>query len=304
MASRRSHLILIGLLLLALVGVTLLAAPGSPVKRDLRKGLDLQGGLEVVLKAVPPKGRKLTQSDLDRSVNIMRNRIDKLGVSEPEVRKQSGNQIVIQLAGVTDPEKAAALIGKTAQLELYDLEQDLTGPSAGAQGALATRSLFQLLGGRNGTAAEDASEYYLFNRRGRVLEGPAQTREKLFTRAHPRVPPGGKVLSVPNGTVVVSCTATDQNPCPPSLLGGGTYYYLFRHQPDDPENPIPEMTGAHIKSDGTRHDFDQFGQAIVRMAFTGKGEDKFQDITRRLWQRGNLRGVPQHFAIVLDREIK
>ena len=72
----------------------------------------------------------------------------------------------------------------------------------------------------------------------------------------------------------------------------------------DAENPIPEMTGANIKADGTRHDFDQFGQPIVTMAFTGEGEDRFQDITRRLWQRGNFRGVPQHFAIVLDREIK
>ena len=58
----------------------------------------------------------------------------------------------------------------------------------------------------------------------------------------------------------------------------------------------------HLKSSG-RHDFDQFGQPIVRMEFTGE-ENRFQDITRRLWQRGNLRGIPQHFAIVLDREIR
>ena len=63
----------------------------------------------------------------------MRNRIDKLGVAEPEIRKQGDNQIVIQLAGVTDPRRRR-LIGKTAQLELYDLEQDLIGPSVGAQG--------------------------------------------------------------------------------------------------------------------------------------------------------------------------
>ena len=93
MASRRSHLILVGLLLLALVGVALLGVPGSPIKRDLRKGLDLQGGLEIVLQAQPPKGHKLTGEDLDRSVDIMRNRVDKLGVSEPEIRKQDPNQI-------------------------------------------------------------------------------------------------------------------------------------------------------------------------------------------------------------------
>ncbi len=57
MNDRRSYLILLGLILAALVGVALLAIPGSPIQRKPRLGLDLQGGLEVVLKAVPPKGR-------------------------------------------------------------------------------------------------------------------------------------------------------------------------------------------------------------------------------------------------------
>jgi SecD/SecF fusion protein len=304
MRERRNHLTLVGLIVAALIGVGLLAVPSSPFHKGTTLGLDLQGGLEVVLKAVPPKGHELTADDLDRSVDIMRNRIDKLGVAEPELRKQGSDQIVIQLAGVTDPEKAAELIGKTAQLELFDLEQDLTGPSIGAQGAVATSSLLELLGGKGGSAPGDASAYYLFGKNGRVLEGPVGRREQLFTRKHPRVPKGGKVLGVSKNAVVVSCAPTEEQACPPDLTSGGPYYYLFRYQPDNAENPIPEMTGADIKADGTRHDFDQFGQPIVTMAFTGKGEDRFQDITRRLWQRGNFRGVPQHFAIVLDREIK
>ena len=304
MRERRNHLTLVGLIVAALIGVALIAVPGSPFHRSATLGLDLQGGLEVVLKAVPPQGHELTDDDLDRSVDIMRNRIDKLGVAEPELRKQGSDEIVIQLAGVTDPEQAAELIGKTAQLELFDLEQDLTGSSIGAQGAVATDSLFQLLGGRGGSAPEGASAYYLFSKNGRKLEGPVGTREELFTRKNPKVPKGGKVLGVPKATVVVTCAPTEEQACPPDLTTGGPYFYLFRYQPNDPENPIPEMTGAHIKADGTRHDFDQFGQPIVSMAFTGEGEDRFQDITRRLWQRGNFRGAPQHFAIVLDREIK
>src|ERR671932_64624 len=111
-----------GLILLALIGAVLLAVPGSPVQRKPTLGLDLQGGLEVVLKAVPPKGHKLTSDDLNRSVNIMRSRIDKLGVSEPEIRKQGSNQIVVELPGVHNASKAAQIIGETAQLQLYDLE--------------------------------------------------------------------------------------------------------------------------------------------------------------------------------------
>src|ERR1041385_7940482 len=109
-----------GAIVAALVGAILLAVPGSPAYKKPTLGLDLQGGLEVVLKAVPPKGHKLTAEDLDRSITIMRNRIDKLGVSEPEIRKQGSNQIVIQLAGVHNAAEAAKLIGKTAQLEFFD----------------------------------------------------------------------------------------------------------------------------------------------------------------------------------------
>ena len=64
-------------------------------------GLDLQGGLEVILKADPPPGRKITENDLKRSETIIRNRIDKLGVSEPIVARQGKDQISVQLAGVT-----------------------------------------------------------------------------------------------------------------------------------------------------------------------------------------------------------
>ena len=113
----------------AVVGALLIAIPGSPAYQKPVLGLDLQGGLEVVLQAVPPKGHTLTPADLDRSISIMQSRINKLGVSEPEIRKQGKDQIVIQLAGVHDPEAAAALIGKTAQLMLFDFENDLTGPS-------------------------------------------------------------------------------------------------------------------------------------------------------------------------------
>src|ERR671938_1019784 len=122
MAARRPHLILLALILAALAGVAALGTPGSPAHKKVTLGLDLQGGLEVVLKAVPPKNRTCDSACMDRSVSIMRSRIDKLGVSEPEIRKQGKNQIVIELAGVHDPAKAAQIIGKTAQLQFFDLE--------------------------------------------------------------------------------------------------------------------------------------------------------------------------------------
>ena len=100
MRDRRKYLTLLVVILAALAGALMLEVPGSPIHRNATQGLDLRGGFEIVLQAVPPKGHPLTPADLDRSVSIMRNRVDKLGVSEPEIRRQGSNEIVIELPGV------------------------------------------------------------------------------------------------------------------------------------------------------------------------------------------------------------
>ncbi len=315
MRQRRNHLTLLGFIVAAIVGVALIAVPGSPAHRKPRLGLDLQGGLEVVLRAVPPKGQKITQQGLDNAVSIMRDRVDKLGVSEPEIRKQGSDQIVIELPGVKDARQAAELIGETAQLEFYDLQADLTGPSVSTQGfvrnPVGNPSLYDLLGGQQAKAKEGTpTAFYLFGPKKTLLSGPSETRAGVFTPQHPKVPKGGKIFAVPAHTIVITCTPTKENPCPGAGLTTGTvaptYYFLFRYDPTNP-NPdkrVPEMTGSELKSSGTQADFDQFGQPIVRLAFTSKGNHDFQQITRELYQRGRLWQTPQQFAIVLDRDIK
>ncbi len=62
---------------------------------------------------------------MTRSVDIMRRRVDKLGVAEPDIRTQGSNQIVIDLPGIKDPAQAMKVIGSTAQLQLFDLETSL-----------------------------------------------------------------------------------------------------------------------------------------------------------------------------------
>ena len=116
----RRYLLILLVLFGAIVGVLTLGYFREPTL-----GLDLQGGLEVVLEARPEAGQELTDADLDRSVEIIRQRVDKIGVSEPEIRKQEPNQIVVDLAGVFDAPRAAALIVQTAQLEFYDLQVDV-----------------------------------------------------------------------------------------------------------------------------------------------------------------------------------
>lgn len=74
-------------------------------------GLDLQGGISVRLGAVG----KFNSDSLDTAVNIIRNRVDALGVAEPEVSRE-GNDIVVDLPGVKNREQAERIVGRTAEL--------------------------------------------------------------------------------------------------------------------------------------------------------------------------------------------
>jgi len=324
MTNRRSHLILVGLILAALAGVVALGVPGSPIHKKVTLGLDLQGGLEVVLEAKPTKGQKLDSSALDRSVSIMRQRVDKLGVAEPEIRKQGSNQIVIELAGVHDPAKAASIIGKTAQLELYDLETSVTGPSLTASGnPQETSSLYGLLSAPQTQSLAKSGQpegYYAFGKNKVKSVGPASTRAAALQQAkQAKLKPPFTVLALPQNTVVTTCDSSEVV-CPGNLPQQGnsipppppgkSYYYLFINNPDlkkvDDVKGVPELTGSDLKLSGTRQDFDPTtNEPVVLMQFTGSGSHKFQQVTSEEYNRGrNRNGLPQHFAIVLDREIR
>jgi SecD/SecF fusion protein len=331
-SDRRKYLILMGAILAALAGAILLAVPGSPIQRKPTLGLDLRGGLEVVLKAVPPKGHVLTADDMNRSVSIMESRINKLGVSEPEIRKQGANEIVIQLAGVHDATTAAKLIGKTAQLMLFDFEFDLTGPSTSLNGnPVATPSLYTLLTSVQKQASKGEPEsYYLFHsktvkvkttkkttvkgKNGKkttilkpttktevkhsLVEGPEDTLSELLKPYGNKVPAKGQVLKVPDHTLVVNCPTANGCLGASAASPTGTYYYLMKYYPTRKTGygPIPEMTGGDLVLSGTRADVGTSGGPVVLLQFTNHGANVFQKITKAEAQRGqryyDLAGKP------------
>src|SRR4029453_4624818 len=85
-------------------------------------GLDLQGGVSVVLEPTSQ-----TSGDaLGQSVEIIRDRVDALGVAEPEITRQ-GDAIVVQLPGVKNRDRALELVGQTAELRFRPVLQDLSG---------------------------------------------------------------------------------------------------------------------------------------------------------------------------------
>ena len=312
MTERRKYLTLLGLIVAALCGVALLAVPESPAHRKVTLGLDLRGGFEVVLQAEPPKGQQVTSDGMSTAQSIMRTRVDSLGVSEPEVRREGKDRIVIQLAGVHDPAQAAKIIGKPAQLEFYDFEADLTGPSVNGLNNQPTPkpTLYALLTDPATVALADkqgVSQWYLFNSKKVLKVGPQPTKAALLHSNFVRrtlsgsIPKSWHLLRVPAKTIVVSSAPT----------AGVSGFYLFKHIPSQ----IPEMTGKDLKLSGTRADLSpDTGLPVVLMQFTGHGKKVFHAITKREAQRGQLVGngncsqTPpagaQHFAIVLDRKIQ
>src|SRR3954452_1279496 len=97
-------------------------------------GLDLQGGISVVLA---PVGEVKNEASLDKAVDIIRSRVDALGVAEPEISRQ-GNNVIIDLPGVRDRDKARRLVGKTAQLRFRPVLA--SGPDTTASTTTTTKS--------------------------------------------------------------------------------------------------------------------------------------------------------------------
>ncbi|MBM7868071.1 protein translocase subunit SecD [Heliobacterium gestii] len=104
--------------LVALILVVAVAAALSygPIKQNAKLGLDLQGGLYVVLQAEETPDRKVTKEEMQQVQAIMEQRINGLGVAEPRIQLEGTNRLLIELAGIQDPDKAVDLIGKTAVL--------------------------------------------------------------------------------------------------------------------------------------------------------------------------------------------
>lgn len=92
-------------------------------QKAIRLGLDLQGGIHVVLRVKLEEMDAASRQDaVDRAIQVIRNRIDGLGVAEPGIQKQGNNRIIVDLPGYTDAERAEELIGQTALLQFKLLE--------------------------------------------------------------------------------------------------------------------------------------------------------------------------------------
>jgi preprotein translocase subunit SecD len=324
--DRRLRLTLLG----ALVALTLLGLATGCGSGRAQRVSTASGDPFVVFKALSQRGQPVDRKDFDDTVAIIRNRVKKLRV-KAIVQVQGRDRIAIQLLGVSHKNAVPLfeLIAKTAQLELFDLEADLTGPSISAQGIpTASTSLYDLLATQQAQAKNGTpTGWYVFDDKKRLVAA-AHTRTTAIKAAKAATPGQTstkrstdlskyKLFAAPAGVVVVTCGTSavvcpGVNESPPTR----TYYFLMKYKPNDKTRPSPEMTGDDLKLSGTRLDIDPTtSQPEVLLAFTDQGRRRFHKITKAEAARGRVvytefgqgqdpNNFNQHFAIVLDRDIK
>ena len=117
--KQRNYLLLALCVILVIVSWVLFVPPGSKITQ----GLDIKGGLSVILTAQPSQGQQLQTTDMDRAQLIISNRVNKLGASETSVQRQGDNALLVQLPGLsfTDRERALKLIDTPGKLEFVDV---------------------------------------------------------------------------------------------------------------------------------------------------------------------------------------
>jgi SecD/SecF fusion protein len=126
---RRNALILLIVLGLIAASVAVITA------KKTRLGLDLKGGVELVYQGKPTAQSKVDNESLNRAIDIMRKRVDQLGVAQPEIQLTGVNEITVALPDVTNATRAQEEVGKTAQLQFYDWETNVVGPSGQPAGS-------------------------------------------------------------------------------------------------------------------------------------------------------------------------
>ena len=100
---------------LVVVGLALLAA----LSLSPRLGLDLEGGTQIVLETRDGERVRADRAATDRALEVLRGRVDALGVAEPTLARAGERRIIVELPGVQDPREAARVIGRTAQLGFH-----------------------------------------------------------------------------------------------------------------------------------------------------------------------------------------
>src|SRR5919107_1673693 len=121
MGSRRNNLIVLGLVGALVVVAAYLIFIRQPVAESTQLGLDLKGGVSVQLAGYQTDGSEVTREEMEQAVGVIQQRVNSLGVTEPELQIQGQDQVVVNIPGITDSDRAVEVIGRTAQLGFFEV---------------------------------------------------------------------------------------------------------------------------------------------------------------------------------------
>jgi SecD/SecF fusion protein len=329
-------------LILLIVAGLIAASAAVVMTKKTRLGLDLKGGVQLVYEAKPTAQSKVNTESLDRAINIMRKRVDQLGVAQPEIQRSGEKEIVVSLPDVTNVQRAESEVGKTAQLQFYDWEPNVIGPdgqpaptegtvtgdatSTGAGGSSAGLPEYQavlraakrppVLHSNETTLAPGCTPqqlsgciygtwYLLDTKHETVLRGPEETQQNLYADRY--TAPAGtapKAVRVNPGTVVVRARPVESSSGKITNRTPNSFYVL---------NDNVVLTGADITH--PQQGFDEGsggnGQPNVNFGFSSHGKGVFESVTKTIAHRGQEAQLPgvgkeaalQHFAVVLDGQL-
>ncbi|WP_419941550.1 protein translocase subunit SecD [Candidatus Palauibacter sp.] len=289
----------------------------------LKLGLDLQGGMHLAVEIYDPEGT-LTGEDLndavERTLTTIRNRIDEFGVREPTIQR-SGNRIIIELAGVDDPERAKRIATETAYMEFKIITDGRAFLSALER---LDRAIVNEVGIENleVTSLETEPEVDLGEILGTVpdsaedaaapdsmaeTDDPAETVDPATARplsallGQGRIP-GEFLVASENQPTTAAWLELDgvRDAIPREVTvhwgvedvgaGGSSYVPLYVLEAE------PLITGDMLQDAGPANRDPTFNQPLVPFETTRRGA--------RIFERGTARNINQNMAIVLDDRVQ
>ena len=251
--------------------------------RSLNLGLDLQGGIHLVLE-VKTEGmeQQEAQDAVAQAQEVIRNRVDQFGVAEPTIQRQGDNRIIIELPGVQDVQRAKDLVGQTALLEFQLLEpsEDRTRLIQRIDQVLAPEEEEEEEDLLLSSTAESAPLSSMLNFAGEDLTVSGRDLQRVKN-----------LLNTPEAQELIPADVEFIFSSKPAGAEGNEFYFLYL------VGKKPEMTGHMIQDAfvSIGQIVEYMGQPIVNFSTTDEGVRLFSRITGA--------HIGERMAIVLDESV-
>jgi SecD/SecF fusion protein len=312
--------------------------PSSPSSHQSHgEAADTAGRIHLIYRA-QAGSEPVTDSNLEATIEIMRKRIEGLGVNA-EIQRSGANKIVVGLPNASNATRAREVVGKTGQLYFYDWEPNVIGPSGKPAPSEATVTGGSTAGGvetglleypavlraakrpailrENDTTWSTGCTptqtngclfggwYLLDTKHEKVLGGPEETERSLYANSYkPSAGATVRAVRVEPGTLLVRARPMESVSGRIVNTSPNSWYVL-----DD--NPV--LTGGDIVNPAQSSESigEDAEQPNVTFGFTSSGAKIFEQLTKEVAHRGQEAQLPgvsketalQHFAIVLDNQV-